>query len=207
MHSAETDGTSARVIRARPDSTLGHTLGARMTSCARRLVLISLLAGAGCRMRREEAVEPAPEPSPAVQEIAAGQWVNTWPGDAEKVTLTPRPDGTLEAVVQGKASAGNKGAILSANLGEWRLGPQAIARLTASSMGGDIKIALAVRTDQYYESPSQTVSPGEPRELSFDLAAANFMSDRSGWKFTDSVNRDAAFQAVELVLYPVAGAH
>lgn len=206
MHSEATDGTSAPVIRACRDSRLGHTPGARPSAGARRWILAAfLVCAAGCKMRREEAVKPSPPPVAPAQQIAAGQWANTWPGDAEKVTLTPRPDGTLEVVVQGKPAAGNKGAILSATLGDWRLAEQAGARLTASCMGGDMKIALAVRTDQYYESPPQAVSPGEPRELSFDLSAANFMSDRSGWKFTDTIRRDTAFQAVELVLYPVAG--
>lgn len=184
--------------------------GARTTRCARLLITLALLVQAtGCSLRREERVRPSapwpPPPAPPVQELRAGQWVKTWDGDAETVAPVPRPDGTLEITLRGRPALTGKGAVLSAHLGDWRLTSQAAARFRASCDGGDVKVALALRTDQYYESPAQPVSAGEPRESVFDLSATNFMSAATGWKYAGTVNTQSALQAVELVLYPVPG--
>ncbi len=156
---------------------------------------------AGCRAP----LPPAPPPPPAVHAIPATHWTNTWLGDAEAVNLQPQPDGSLLVTLTGKPDAGNKGAILSSTI-PGRLTPASRVALKISAADGEIPVAVAVRTDDYYESPSQAVRPGPDADLLFDLAASDFKCSASQWRHEAAVNRDLPVQSLELVLYPAAGA-
>ncbi len=146
-------------------------------------------------------------PSAAPPIIPAGAWVKTpWLGDAQRVDLAPQSNGTIEIVVAGKNESNGKGAIVAAPLDEWTLTPTSRVRVRIESPDGETWFALAVRTDQYYESPSRVITPGGEREFVFDLHAADFKSERSRWQHNDRIRATPPLQSMELVVYPATGA-
>jgi len=161
---------------------------------------ITGLSGVGCTSMH--APQKA-KPLSSTQIIPTPAWSCTWKGDAENVILEPLSNGTLKVTIKGGQKDHRKGAIISFRTAQWRLGNEAKMTTEITSFDGPIDLAAAVRTDEYYESPRQTIDSRESISVSFDLTANRFMSQHSNWKYTTTVNRKEPVKAVELVLYPV----
>ncbi len=163
------------------------------------MVCVAAILAAGC-----VAVKRAPPAPPEFAELPAHLWICTSQGDAEKVTLNPQSNGSLEVTVQGKSQSSGKGAVIALPLGDWRIAPSSVLEVTAVS-DADMQFAAALRTDQFYESPAQRVVTGNPQEFSFPLGTNSFKSARSKWEHRDTVNAVKPLQSIELVLYPAPG--
>ena len=173
------------------------------------LALISLAAVSlfvGCKPRT-----PSPEPTipptlaavePRQITIPPSAWTTSWIGDAEEVAATVTND-TLTVSLRGKSAGVVKGTSLSAPVDFLQLLPGARVEIQLAAEG-DMKLALAVRTDTYYESPAVPLT-ADSHDLVFDLTASTFKSDRTSWRHEDTVDATAPLSALELVLYPAAG--
>lgn len=171
----------------------------RQSFLALAAMCVILIASNGCR-----APQPVTGPveKPTTYAFPPEAWACAWQGDAADVNLKPHTDGSLTILLEGGAENTGKGATVGASAPGWRLTPQSIVHFRLS-VSKPVRVAFAVRTDQFYESPSQELMPGEVHELTLDLGRADFKSARTGWEHRDRVTVETPLQTVELVLYPV----
>ncbi|MFW7379655.1 MAG: hypothetical protein ACOH5I_12655 [Oligoflexus sp.] len=64
-----------------------------------------------------------------------------------------------------------------------------------------ISLALAIDTDQYYESQSIALRSGWNRNISFDLNQSNYKSASTQWNYNSSVRRDQLAKKIMLLFY------
>jgi len=68
-----------------------------------------------------------------------------------------------------------------------------------------VGVALALTTDEWYETPLQKVAGGERKTLTFDLRATDFKAKSSNWTHTVAVRRLERPTSIALLLYTTKG--
>jgi len=68
-----------------------------------------------------------------------------------------------------------------------------------------VGVALAVTTDEWYETPPQKVAGGERKTLTFDLRATDFKAKSGNWTHTVGVKRLERPKSIALLFYTTKG--
>ena len=145
----------------------------------KRSVLAILCAVAAtfvsCKPRTSE---PPPKPTAGRAEliaIAPESWMTSWIGDADHVTLAIT-NSSITFSLTGKPAGVTKGTAFSSAVNLLRILPGARVEFSLAAPDGDLRVALAVRTDIYYESEPVTVGP-DARFLVYGPARAGLIAD------------------------------
>ncbi len=190
-------------MRQRDSLTFNRDCGVAAALAA--LGMLSFLAGCG-----------VPEPSATTPPAAAPErhtsyhvppilWTTAWSGDTERVELSAVSTEALDILIEGLAGGAPKAAIISAMADDWHLTPSSTVRVAVEVFEQPISLALALRTDQYYESPMRQVVPGSVSEITFPVYTNTFKSSSTEWRHDGWANIEDPLQRIELALYPVAG--
>ncbi|MBN1270060.1 MAG: DUF5060 domain-containing protein [Kiritimatiellae bacterium] len=173
---------------------------ARKTAATGPLATLAATLLCACQV-----VSPPPTPAaPPSLNLLSLPWSHTWSGDAEQLAIE-RPDNALQITFTGKQRINGKGDVVLTPVLGWAITPESTITLQLAASGADVEFALAVKTDQYYESPRRRVPAATNTTVVFNLAASDFKSHLSQWRHTDTIERRALLETVELVLYPASG--
>jgi len=145
------------------------------------------------------------ETAPASYTIPITNWVMIWQGDSDQVSLSPVQPHQLHLEIQGNPKGVSKGTIIGTPVPAWVLTPSSVVTLTTRTFDQPIEYALAVRTDQYYESPRILLAAHTRTSTLFKLSSPHYKSAATDWKHTDTIHKETPITSLELVCYPVAG--
>jgi len=65
----------------------------------------------------------------------------------------------------------------------------------------EMKLAIALNVDEYYESISQNLQPGWNKDIVFDLERKDFKSRSTGWQYKTPLNRELTASTIALIFY------
>ena len=152
----------------------------------------------------EEAAKLLPDPAPAAGlETAAGWALADWedPGQLQKLDL---PKAAVKALLYLATAGGKKGKSLLTLTRDLALPEKGAARIAVYNPGPEAaQVALAFWVTAgwvYYESAPQRVAAGAWKILEFDLAAANFKTEKTKWQHTAKLLRREATKRIGVLL-------
>jgi hypothetical protein len=133
-------------------------------------------------------------------------WKVSWTGDISEVDINVSPEGPLAVRAVGRPGSVHKACILSAPIPDGcMLTPESELRIVLSKVSVPFRIAAALETDQFYETPGRTLTSPSGETLVFDLNADDFKSASTGWAYHDRVIQEVPLTKLHVLLYPAAG--
>ncbi len=155
---------------------------------------------------KELSPKGAPEPGPvkvAAEGIEATvAWkFETW-GNPAQVTVTTEK-GTKMLMVSFAAGEKQDKVAVRADLGKMDVSKKKKVVLSVCNMSGKpTKLALAFITpDDFFESRTRTVKPGQWVDLEFDLTRKDFKCKANNWTFASPIKGRDKLSALELMFY------
>ncbi len=99
---------------------------------------------------------------------------------------------------KGKAAAGRGHELVLAEKGALKL---CVYNRGAAPVKVSVALWIGKRPTHYYETPAREVAVGKWQKLSFDLAAKDYKSAASRWKYSAGLGKERRLQRLSVLLY------